>query len=522
MEMAVTKGDQWEVNLAGAITSWVSEYSWFKDIFPPGKDGAASLVPIAGFLNRSFDIQSLAKGTKFGPGLMVGVSVGSLLKHFGADLATSYDVSTLLEGVPKDDRADVAKSIARSNNQISNLAHSSMFPLLQILKKAGNFNILSTPQLTALDNVKAFIEVGENAPVGLTSTGNTGSIAVQNSTQRENVTIKLEITPSINADSGTVQMEIKQKFDDFSARLSTASELRERGVHLLKREIETTLVLNDGEIAVLGGLMVEKEIKDENKIPILGDIPILGWLFKGSTVEKQKNNLLVFIKPTIIRGKHQREDTQKLLGKKLEERIHFVKKHMKGRDPHGNFLKKLQEQKSLDEIAPIETQESDILIPPYPQENLKREEEALPLIEDTEIEEPSAEITLPSEEDLSDDIPEDTEENENITTDVMKETSDNIKKNENPLVNEEIKQVVEEIKNSEKIEDEREDEEEEEDDEDEEDEIEEEEDTLFPKNSADKEKKDNTLLKEQEKPEALKTPPFSDVLPVEDNTNFLE
>lgn len=386
VEMAVDKGDHWEVNFATALTSWLTNHSWFKAIFPPTKDGKASLVPIAGFLNQSFDIRSLAKGIKFGPGLILGAPLNSLMNQFNLDpdKANASSITREQLNTIADDklRADVLKSTGRSNNQISSLTHLSMFPLLQILKKAGNFNILSTPQITALDNIKAFIEVGENAPVGLTSTTNTGSVAVQNSLERKDVTIRLEITPSINSDSGTVQMEIIQKFNDFSARQSTASELKDRGVHILKREIETTLVLNDGEIAVLGGLMVEKETKNENKIPILGDIPILGWLFKGSILEKQKNNLLVFIKPTIIEGKNQKADTRKLLGKKLEERIHFVKKYMRGKDPHGHFLKSLREKDPTENLSsasppPEESKVDDVLIPPYPQETLERKEEIL-------------------------------------------------------------------------------------------------------------------------------------------------
>ena len=381
VEMAVDKGDHWEVNFATALTSWLTNHSWFKAIFPPTTDGKASLVPIAGFLNQSFDIQSLTKGIKFGPGLILGAPLNSLMNQFNLDpdKANASSITREQLNTIADDklRADVLKSTGRSSNRLTNLTHLSMFPLLQILKKAGNFNILSTPQITALDNIKAFIEVGENAPVGLTSTTNTGSVAVQNSLERKDVTIRLEITPSINSDSGTVQMEITQKFNDFSARQSTASELKDRGVHILKREIETTLVLNDGEIAVLGGLMVEKETKNENKIPILGDIPILGWLFKGSILEKQKNNLLVFIKPTIIEGKNQKADTQKLLGKKLEERIHFVKKYMKGRDPHGHFLKSLRESTPTESPSPSslpgESPADDVLIPPYPQETLEGE-----------------------------------------------------------------------------------------------------------------------------------------------------
>ena len=229
VEMAVNKGDHWEINLAGAITRWVQDHSWFKTIFPPNKDGSSSLVPIAGFLNQSLDIQSLSEGTKFGPGLVVGTPLSSVLNQFNIDpdkaTASALTPDQLNTIVDDKLRADVLRSTGRSNNQISNIVNYSMFPLIQILKKAGNFNILSTPQITALDNVTAFIEVGENAPVGLTNTSSTGSVAIQNSTQRENVTIRLEITPSINVDSGTVQMQIKQKFDDFSTRQSNSQRV---------------------------------------------------------------------------------------------------------------------------------------------------------------------------------------------------------------------------------------------------------------------------------------------------------
>ena len=209
-----------------------------------------------------------------------------------------------------------------------------------------------------------------------------------------------------------MQMEIIQKFNDFSERQSTASELKNRGVHLLKREIETTLVLNDGEIAVLGGLMVEKETKNESKVPVLGDIPILGWLFKGSASKRQKNNLLVFIKPTIIKGKSQKEDTKKLFGKKLEERIHFVKKYMKGRDPHGHFIKSLKEPTLMGDPSssyplPTESPKDDVLIAPYPQKTIEKEEETPPFHEES----------LPNTELKEEEIEEDSEtskERENL------------------------------------------------------------------------------------------------------------
>ena len=144
-------------------------------------------------------------------------------------------------------------------------------------------------------------------------------------------------------------------------------------MHILTRNIDTTLVLNDGETAVLGGLMVEKETGDENKVPFLGDIPILGWLFKGSIREKQKHNLLIFITPTILRGESQQRDTKKLLGKKLEERIHFVKKYMKGRDPYGEFLGNIKKSQTLEDFSPEKTDSNeDNFVPVFPQEKEPR------------------------------------------------------------------------------------------------------------------------------------------------------
>ena len=345
VEMDVAKGHNWQVNLASILNAdFIKEQTnqiGITDSTKP-KD---TFFPIAGFLNQAFSIQSLQQGLAFGPGLVLGAPLQKMLNILGAGEGGSGTSAENIKAIDEltnlsdSDRQNLMSQSIRAGSQLDDKLRYSMFPLLQLLKSNSNLNVLSTPQIMALDNITAHIEVGENAPVGLTTT-TTGNAAV-GSVERQDVTIRLEITPNINVESGTVQLAIKQKFNDFSPKASAAQNLASQAVHIIKREIETTLVLNDGETAVLGGLMVDKEDKNVSKIPFLGDLPVLGWLFKGSRGNKRKRNLLVFLTPAIIQGESQREDAKSLLSRKLEERIHFVKRYMQGKDPYGRFFKDL-------------------------------------------------------------------------------------------------------------------------------------------------------------------------------------
>ncbi|MGI9549234.1 MAG: type II secretion system secretin GspD [Bdellovibrionales bacterium] len=349
VEMLVDEGDRWEINLASALTSGLTSWLDFFNI---------KGTPIAGFLNRSFSADpSFLQRSKLGPGLVLGLPLSDFLRNNNMSVDGNYQSKSFQDLIASDAFQELTPENQRSamstfnrsstNSALNQALNLSAVPLLQVLKKAGNVNVLSTPQITALDNITASIEVGENAPVGITNTSSSLAVS-QNSVDRQDVTLKLEITPRINPDSGTIQMDINQKFDDFSERQSTASELQNKGVHIVKRNIETKMILHDGETAVLGGLLTDKETVVQNKVPILGDLPILGWLFKGSDIKKEKRNLIVFITPTIIKGKDQKKQMKNLLSKKLEERIYFIRKNMKGRDPHGEYLKKLKVQNQFE------------------------------------------------------------------------------------------------------------------------------------------------------------------------------
>ena len=226
-----------------------------------------------GFLDQGFGLQSLQKA-QLGPGFILSAPLLKLLgSAFGSSQGENSSLLEVMNSQPFQEERDRDVKMAMINKSGplgTNLAFRDVpIPLIRLLKKTTNVNVLSTPQLTTLDNVTAFIEVGEKAPVGLKNTATVGASS-QQSVDREDVTLRLDITPRINPESGTVQMDIKQKFDDFSNRESSASELASKSVHIIKRNIETKMVLNDGETAVLGGLLTDKEVKTENKVPILG------------------------------------------------------------------------------------------------------------------------------------------------------------------------------------------------------------------------------------------------------------
>lgn len=220
---------------------------------------------------------------------------------------------------------------------------SSLMGFIKFLKGTVNANVLSTPAITALDNEDAVIEVGEEVPVGkTTSTASAGSVA-QTSIERKDATIKLEITPHISPDTDVVQMKIDQKVQQVSTRKIEASELANAAVSLTKRSIKTNIVVNSGDTAVLGGLMQDSDKEEVSKVPLLGDIPILGWLFKSKKMDKAKTNLVVFITPKVIRNV---EDNGSVVNQNINDRIDFIQRSMSGRDPHGEIIDNLPRKRT--------------------------------------------------------------------------------------------------------------------------------------------------------------------------------
>lgn len=165
--------------------------------------------------------------------------------------------------------------------------------VLQAVSTDTNSNILATPHLTTMDNEEAFFIVGQEVPIITgSSTGSNNANPFQ-TVERKEVGIKLKVTPQIN-EGNAVQLVIEQEVSSVSGATSV-------DISINKREIKTTVMADDGGTIVLGGLIDEDVQESISKVPLLGDIPYLGNIFKSTTTSKRKRNLMVFIRPTIIR-----------------------------------------------------------------------------------------------------------------------------------------------------------------------------------------------------------------------------
>ena len=218
--------------------------------------------------------------------------------------------------------------------------------VLNALQTSSDVNVISTPHVTMVDNSEGEIVVGQNVPfqaayapnlgglglgttTGTTPTTGTAAGAVAGSAigigglgslyapiQRQNVELRLRIKPQISA-SDTVRLEVDEQTEEIA---STDPVL---GPTTSKRSAKTTVVVKDQETVVLGGLIQERTVKGVSKVPFLGSLPILGWLFRSEDTTRTKTNLLLFLTPYIIRDQ---SDYRRIFERKLSERAEFLKR----------------------------------------------------------------------------------------------------------------------------------------------------------------------------------------------------
>jgi len=207
--------------------------------------------------------------------------------------------------------------------------------VLNALASSGRSNILASPHIIATDNVEAAISIGENIPLQ-TNVGGGGAAAATGAAgaavglgllnglggfaaPRQDVGNKIKLTPHIN-ESNQVRLEIDQESSAPGASSGTLG-----AVSIIKRTANTTVVVQDQQTVVIGGLMSDEYTTTRTKVPILGDLPLLGALFRSSDQQKRKKNLLLVLTPHVIRDQ---EDLRKIFERKMQERQEFLDRYM--------------------------------------------------------------------------------------------------------------------------------------------------------------------------------------------------
>lgn len=202
------------------------------------------------------------------------------------------NVAGLLESPPV-----VAPVSSGLNMGLGKFSGNKVAALINAIAADTSNNILSTPTLVTLDNEEAEIVVGSSVPFltgQYTNTGNSGATNPFATIERQDVGLTLKIKPQIN-EGNAVKLDVQQEVSSIAESKVAVDVITN------KRSIKTSVMVEDDQILVLGGLIEDSLREKEERVPLLGDIPILGWLFRYNKVSKDKTNLMVFLRPTILK-----------------------------------------------------------------------------------------------------------------------------------------------------------------------------------------------------------------------------
>lgn len=230
-----------------------------------------------------------------------GSSINGITNIFGVAGAVSDLVNN---GSVSSDNAAAIGGLKGTNLGFTQTVNgnTSLGALVNLMQGDGDANVLSTPNLMTLDNEEASIMVGENVPFptgSYTNTGSSGGTVNPFTTyERKDVGTLLKIRPQIN-ENGTIKMAVYQESSAVKATSSAANA--NSGPTTTKRSIESNVLVEDGAIVVLGGLIADEYAQQQERVPLLGDIPIVGNLFRNTARTRKKTNLMVFLRPTVLR-----------------------------------------------------------------------------------------------------------------------------------------------------------------------------------------------------------------------------
>lgn len=212
---------------------------------------------------------------------------------------TTPGIFNLATAAVADDSSALAGQLAGSQGLLGGIGRISaggisFAAMINALQAEGDANILSTPSLLTLDNQPASILVGQEVPVVTGTQLSDGNSNPFQTIKRQEIGVKLKVTPQVN-EGNSIRLSIFQEVSSLSRNTAAADVITD------KRSIDSTVMVDDGDTIVLGGLISDEITESVSKVPLLGDMPVLGALFRSSGASKQKRNLMVFIRPKIIR-----------------------------------------------------------------------------------------------------------------------------------------------------------------------------------------------------------------------------
>tara|TARA_B100001121_G_scaffold268847_1_gene253022 strand:- start:4142 stop:6133 length:1992 start_codon:yes stop_codon:yes gene_type:complete len=249
----------------------------------------AAIVEISDELGQDLGVQFAAGDESGGSTPVVGTNFGNVGRSLGDVLTAILNESAITPAL-----GGITLGAGERNE-----GGISWGVLIQALATSSAANLLSTPSIITLDNQESEITVGQNVPFRTGEYTQTGDSASNPFTtiERRDVGLTLKVTPTISAD-GLVRLVVEQTTESVADSIEDASDIVTN-----KREIKTTVLADDGETIVLGGLTRDDLQVTRSKVPLLGDIPVLGRLFSSESERRVKRNLLVFLRPTIMLDK---------------------------------------------------------------------------------------------------------------------------------------------------------------------------------------------------------------------------
>lgn len=297
-------------------------------------------------------------GTQFTNGIVPVGALGVALRQAEDETVTESYISdngdpVQIDTTDQGDLTALANLLGGANGLLAGVIRDGWGAVVQAVSNDSNSNVLATPHLTTMDNEEAFFIVGQEVPIITgTTTGDNNTNPFQ-TVDRQEVGIKLKVTPQIN-EGDAVQLTIEQEVSSVSGATSV-------DISINKRQIKTTVIVDDGGTIVLGGLIDEDIQESESKVPLLGDIPIIGHLFKSTSTSKRKRNLMVFLKPTIVRdGVRMNEISRR--------KYNYIRAQQLKRHAEGVSLMPYEEQPSMPKW------DDDMALPPSFEEYILEKE----------------------------------------------------------------------------------------------------------------------------------------------------